>query len=116
MHPSDDQDLRARFAALRDEDAAGTPPLGVMLARAQRGRAARRPVVRWLPAIGVSAAGIVLAVALLRPGNRERSLVSLEAARWHSPTDFLLRVPGAEYFESVPSLGGREAVLVDSLR
>lgn len=112
----DDRDLRGTFDALRREDAAATPPLRALLDRARRGRRARRPFFGWVPAMGVAAAGILLAVAMLRPGDGQPSLVSLEAARWQSPTDFLLRVPGAEYLESVPSLGGREAVLRDSLR
>ena len=112
----DDRDLRQVFEVLRREEAVATPPLRAVLDRARPWPQARRPLRRWVPAMGVATAGVLLAVAILRPGNGESSLVSLDAARWQSPTDFLLRVPGAEYFASVPSLGGRQSILVDSLR
>jgi len=115
MSQPNDQDLRDPFAALRDEDTAHAPPLSTLLAQARRRRPAHRPLKRFAPAIGAAAAAILLAVALLRPGSDQRPLVSLADARWQSPTDFLLRVPGAEYLESVPSIGRLGPVVSDSL-
>lgn len=115
MNQSEDQDLRQAFDALRRKQAEGTPPLPTLLDRARRGHQAKRPLPRWIPVTGAAAAGILLAVAILRPGGEPPSLVSLGAARWQGPTDFLLRVPGAEYLESVPSIGG-STFIPDSLR
>jgi len=115
MSQPDDQDLRDPFAALRHEDAAHAPPLDTLLAQARRRRPAYRPLQRLVPALGVAAIGVLLAVALLRPGSERQPLVSLADARWQSPTDFLLRVPGAEYLQAVPSIRSPETVSYDSL-
>jgi len=110
MNQPGDQDLRDPFVALRHEDAAHAPPLDTLLAQARRRRPAHRPLKRFVPALGAAAAGILIGVALLRPGSERPPLVSLADARWQSPTDFLLRVPGAEYLESVPAIGRVPAV------
>ena len=99
-----DGDLRDRFAALRREDAAGAPSFA-----ATRAAAARRPArrVRLVPLAGAIAVTIVAAVvafALLRSRAPREPLVGLSTTRWQSPTDFLLRVPGAQYLETVPRL------------
>lgn len=115
MNRPHDVNLREQFAALRHEDAVGVPPLDAMLARARQRHTARRSFKRWVPTIGVAAVGTLLAVAILRPGSERQPLVSLAAARWQGPTDFLLRVPGAEYLASVPSIGNVATVFSDSL-
>ena len=51
----------------------------------------------------VVAAVVFVVVSVLAPNGQRQALVSLATARWQSPTDFLLRVPGAEYLETMPS-------------
>ncbi|HEX4628203.1 MAG TPA: hypothetical protein VH137_05370 [Gemmatimonadales bacterium] len=103
-----DDDLKERFGALRREAAAGAPSFQATLAAAQ----ARRPVGRrrWLrlaAAVGLTAA---LAFLLARRGQPEggarHAAIDLANVRWHTPTDFLLQLPGDELLRSVPRLGG----------
>ena len=107
MTDAADGDLRDRFAALRREDAAGAPSFAATRA-ATRAAAARRPArrVRLVPLAGAIAVAVALVVtlAVLRTRPRREPLVSLATTRWQSPTDFLLRVPGAQYLETVPRL------------
>jgi hypothetical protein len=105
-----DENLRDSFAAVRREDAAHAPALATLLGRSRPRHTAPASLRRLVPAIGVIAAGILFTVMLLRSGSERQPLVSLADARWQSPTDFLLRVPGAEYLESVPSIGRLPAV------
>ena len=57
------------------------------------------------------AAAIVLgsvALALLftrRDRDGAGGVIDLAAVRWQAPTDFLLKVPGAELLRTVPQLG-----------
>ena len=101
----DGADLRAAFAAVRREDAAGAPPFEAVIAASRRGPHRRRP---WLvPALTGTVAAAVVAIAVLtvarRPEPRLPGVPSFED--WTAPTDFLLRTPGMEMLETVPSLG-----------
>jgi len=104
MSQANDSDLRNRLATLRQEDAREAPSLAAVLAAARRtGRVGPRPL-RWVPAIAAVAVAVVfVVVSVLAPNGQRQALVSLATARWQSPTDFLLRVPGAEYLETMPS-------------
>lgn len=104
MTAPEDQDLRDRFAALRREDAAAAPPFDAVRASAVRPPSRRPRLARWAPAITVAAAAVLVALGVLRMRQPREPLVSLATTRWQSPTDFLLRVPGAEYLEGVPRL------------
>jgi hypothetical protein len=102
MNQPEDRDLQDRFAALRREDAASAPAF-----TAPRTPALRPPLLglRLVPALAAVGLAIVLVaggVLVFRP--HRAPLVSLAATTWQSPTDFLLRVPGAEYLETVPRL------------
>ena len=104
--PDDGADLRAAFAVVRREDAAGAPPFQAVLAASRRADHRRRP---WLmPALMGTMTAAVVAVALVavtrRPDPRPPSPVSIED--WTAPTDFLLETPGRELLETVPSIGG----------
>lgn len=103
MSQADERDLRDRFATLREKDARAAPPLAAVLAAARRtGNAGPRPL-RWAPALAAVAVAVVLVVqTVLGPNGPRQPLVDLATARWHSPTDFLLELPGAEYLEAVP--------------
>jgi hypothetical protein len=104
-----DDDLRARFAELRNDDHARAPDFGAVLTRAElRARTTAYPrIVRvaWIAA----AAGIVFSAGILFQQSRGRDLVppgSGQAATistWTSPTADLLRTPGSELL-APPSL------------
>jgi hypothetical protein len=105
---SDDRDLRERFAALRDEDAAGAPPLSRVL----RGRTVRPPArpARWIPVAAlVTAAAITVVVLVMTPRGAEPSIEEAIAraqsiSSWTAPTDEWLTLSGLEIPDSVPSL------------
>ncbi len=108
MTASDDRDLRERFAALRDEDAAGSPPL----ARVLRGRAARpdaRPF-RWIPVAVLGTAAVLTTVVLVNTPRRAELSIDEAIAEaqsiesWTAPTDEWLTLSGLEIPNSVPSL------------
>ena len=108
MTASDDRNLREKFAALRNEDAAGAPTLSSVL----RGREAIPPALpsRWLPVAALAAAAAVTAAVLvLNPRGAEPSLDEAIAqaqsiSSWTAPTDEWLTLSGLEIPNSVPSL------------
>jgi hypothetical protein len=103
MNELPDQDLRDRFATLRREDAADAPSFQMARAAARS-----RPAVHWSRSPILAVAAVVLLVVtafvILRQRAPRQPLVSLSEARWQSPTDFLLQVPGAKYLTTVPKL------------
>lgn len=103
MTEPDDRDLRERFTALRRDDAAGAPTFDAVRAPAVRQPRPRPRIVPLAPAIAVAAVAALVVLGVLRMRQPREPLVSLATTRWDSPTDFLLRVPGAEYLETVPS-------------
>jgi len=100
MRQIGDEDLRARFAELRDDDRAHAPEFGALWKRAelraQTTPRLRRMRVAWI----VAAAGIVLTAGILfqrswgvpTHGNISEATIS----NWRSPTAGLLRTPGIE--------------------
>jgi len=100
MIERDDHELRERFAGLRREDGAAVPAFRRSLAAARVGRNRR--------GLGIVAAAILALVALvvmLTMSNRHRPPVDIAGVRIHAPTDFLLKLPGAELLRTVPRLG-----------
>ena len=108
MNASDDRDLRERFAALRDEDAAGAPPLSRVL-RVRTVRPPARPA-RWIPVAAlVTAAALTAVVLVLKSRGAEPSIEEAIAqaqsiSSWTAPTDEWLTLSGLEIPNSVPSL------------
>jgi len=101
MIDRDEHELRERFAALRREESAGAPEFRRVLAAARtRPRSGRRDV-------GFLAAALVLSafVAILTVRHGHPTPVDLAGVRVHAPTDFLLKLPGAELLRTVPRLG-----------
>ncbi|HEU5262879.1 MAG TPA: hypothetical protein VFU41_15775 [Gemmatimonadales bacterium] len=105
MNDCGEQELRERFERLRREDAAGGPSFRATLAGAGRRRARRGPSVHRVAAAAIAVATVVVAAVILdlRLGPRDPR-VDLAATRWRGPTDFLLRLPGADYLRTVPRL------------
>ena len=102
----DDRDLRARFAALRQEDEARRPDFSVFWGPAGR------PRPRWggrLAAVAVVLVTMMTAILFLRSPRREpaphvpKPVTSI--IEWKAPTDFLLETPGRELLETVPQIG-----------
>jgi hypothetical protein len=103
-----DQDLRERFAALRDEDAGRAPSLARFL---RRKTADPRPLaVRLLPVGILVAIAAVTAVVLVRtprdvsPSADEAIVQARSLSSWTAPSDAWLRLSGLEIPNSVPSL------------
>jgi hypothetical protein len=111
---NDDQDLRSRFAALRQLDGATVPDVDAIVAR----RPTRRPRRVLLPATIAAAAAIVLIVAGVRFTASEPSVsISVSPAEpsilaWRSPTASLLQTPGRELLQTTPTV---ESALLRSL-
>jgi hypothetical protein len=104
-HDARNANVGHRFRALRQEDAGGAPPFGATL-EAAYARPAPPPRRRRLALGGaalIAAAAVVLLVQRTRP---PRPALDLAAVRLPTPTDFLLRLPGADLLRSVPELGG----------
>jgi len=105
MNESGERELRERFERMRREDLAGGPSLRATLAGAQRRHARRGPPVRRVAAGAIAVATVVVAAVILDfwLGPRDPR-IDLAATRWRGPTDFLLRLPGADYLRTVPRL------------
>src|SRR5207247_2916019 len=79
-------------------------PFRATLAAAARRGASPRP--RALRIAAAAAAIAALGVAVVLAGRGRRGIpIDLARARWQAPSDFLLRVPGAELLRTVPALG-----------
>jgi hypothetical protein len=108
MSANDDRDLRERFAALREHDAADAPGFSDLLRRAPASAPPRR--MRFAPIAVGGAAAIVTAVVLVRwPWGADRSLdAAIEQAEslssWSAPTDSWLTLSGLEIPNAVPTL------------
>ena len=102
-----DEELRARFHELRDEDRASVPEFRAMVAGAEvRPPAPRR--AGGLPAIWLAvAAGVVLAVGLVlgHSGSPAAEVVTVPTiSLWTSPTASLLGTPQHELLAPEPLL------------
>lgn len=112
----DDRDLRDRFEALRQEEAAAAPAFRQLWDASTRASVAQRSqgltFFRW---IAVAAAVTVIAgtatlyraTSRLTEPSKDRVLedVAFPTAQWRAPTDFLLRTPGRDLFGTIPRIG-----------
>ena len=101
MTPTNDDELRERFEALRTADRARTPDvqalLGTARASAHLATPSRTPVLIGLAA----AAGIVLMIGIaLRASHATAPSIEM----WQSPTAGFLRTPGDELLRAAPSI------------
>ena len=107
MSAMDDRELRDRFVALREHDAASAPGFSDLLRRRTSRAPARR--MRIAPIAVLGAAAIVTAVALVTTRGVHRSLDTAIAqaqslSSWTAPTDAWLTLSGLEIPNSVPTL------------
>jgi hypothetical protein len=100
-----DDDLRARFAVLRQEEEALAPEFALPSGVAQ----GRRPSGRRI-ALAVSLATVVAVVVLVarfvpQKGHPDPGTPVASLTEWKAPTDFLLETPGRELLRTVPAIG-----------
>jgi len=104
----DENEIRQRFAQLRDADRERAPSFAQTYARARMRRSVGatlrvRPLV-----IGAVAAAVVAAVWLGNARSFSSHTVTptiAAIAAWRAPTDILLRTPGSEVLGTMPALG-----------
>jgi hypothetical protein len=118
MSANDDTDLRERFAALRDEDAASAPPLSRMLhspAVTPRPRS-----FRFIPVALLATAAVVTSVVLVTMSRKEEPSIQVAIAQaqsissWTAPTDSWLNLSGLEIPDSIPSLSPSSVTLPEA--
>jgi hypothetical protein len=118
MSLDDDRDLRLRFEALRDADAASTPAMERVL----RGHTVPAPSRRalWAPLAALLALASITAVVVMRaPLGAAPSMDAVVAqarslSSWTAPTDDFLTLSGLEIPNSVPSLSLSSVALPDA--
>jgi hypothetical protein len=101
----DDNEIRHRFAEMREADRARAPGFAQTFARARvretwRARQSMRPLV-----ITAAAAVLIAAIWLGHPRSFSPSMTTSTIATWRAPTDVLLRTPGSEILGTMPALG-----------
>jgi hypothetical protein len=118
MNANNDRELRERFAALREDDAAGAPVFSELLRHRKASAAARRS--RFVPVAVLGAAAVVAAVVLVAlPRRADRSIDAAIAqakslSSWTAPTDSWMTLSGLEIPDSVPSLTLSSVTLPES--
>lgn len=105
-----DEDLRGRFARLREEERALAPAFGAVRARARRVPSRPTMLLSGLAAAASFALIAYGAVHVLGPPEPTDAALApaqimLTSTRWTGPTDFLLDVPGASLLRTVPTFG-----------
>ncbi len=110
MTEINDEDLRARFSTLREEDGRVEPEFRAMWNRAAStaltDRSGIRSNIRWVAV----AAAILIAAALIVGKARDfgrgqqASLAAQTIATWQSPTAALLQPPARDLFAPPPLL------------
>ena len=108
---TDDQHLRARFAALRQQSEGPVPSFDVVLCRARRSPLRRLRWLAWASSL-VAFAIVVAAVHLTTPHPVRQELKGVDSMlSWKAPTDFLLGMPGEEMLRTMPTIGEMPAPL-----
>jgi hypothetical protein len=106
---AEDRDLARLFEELRRADEASAPPLKDVLGRerAGRGAPARVALFRFATLTALLVAAALAAVLIRRPaGETADREPPVTLAQWKSPTDWLLRTPGSELLDELPTLPG----------
>jgi hypothetical protein len=92
-----DQELRERFAELREYELAQAPAFELPRARSRsRSRGGLRVA-------GAGTAVVVAIIALVLITRRARE-PEISITEWQAPTDVLLRMPGTEWLGEMPTL------------
>jgi hypothetical protein len=107
----DENELRRRFAHLRQADSERAPSFAQTYSRT-RARARWRETLRMPPLLIGAAAVAIAAVWLTHSRSFAPSVVTPAIATWRAPTDVFLRTPGHELLGAMPALG---ASVLDTL-
>jgi hypothetical protein len=115
-----DRELMRRLAELRRADEASAPSFRQILERplARREAASLRLALRLAVPSAVLAVILIVALVVRRApvGTAVPSGIAA-LSEWKAPTDFLLRTPGSELFESLPQFSPVPVpVLVENAR
>jgi hypothetical protein len=94
---AEDDDLRRRFASLREQDERERPGYAGVCARGLT----RTKSAGWRALVGAVAVAALVLVAPFAGRDREPPP---PLAEWRAPTDFLLETPGREVLTLAPSL------------
>ena len=105
----EDRDLARLFEELRRSDESSAPPFNSVLER--RGVGRRKPArvarLRFAALAALLVAAVLAAVLMRRPaGETAGREPPMTLAQWKSPTDWLLRTPGSEFLNELPTLSG----------
>jgi hypothetical protein len=94
MQDNDEQRLRGAFERLRDEEMDRLPGYRTIRARGAMADASIPFSIRgWIPAAGVAAAVLLLAL-WMTPGSRPLASVEWVPGQWAMPSDVLLDLSG----------------------
>jgi hypothetical protein len=98
----DENEIRRRFAQLRESDQVGAPSFAQTYVRA---RSRRTPGALRVSTVLIAAAAAILIAGLWQANSRSLSPSTTTAiATWRAPTDVLLRTPGSELLGAMPAL------------
>jgi hypothetical protein len=105
MTMMDENELRHRFAKLREADREHAPSFAQTFGRA-RARRSLRATLRARPLVIAAAAAVVIAaIGLVYTRSLTPPAATPEIATWRAPTDVLLETPGSELLGAMPALG-----------
>jgi hypothetical protein len=108
----DENELRRRFAQLREADQERAPSFAQTYGRARARRSWRAPQRVRTVVIGVAAAVAIAAVWIARSRSFSPSEITPTIATWSAPTDVFLPTAGRELLGAMPALG---ASVLDTL-
>lgn len=94
-----EDELRERFAELREYERSRTPALQLPRSGSSPRRGSR--VARVGRAAGIAIAATVAVVVLL---SRREAPAEMSITEWQAPTDVLLLMPGTEWLTEMPTL------------
>jgi len=100
----DDNELRRRFAQLRESDRERAPTFVQTYQRRDAGSTSRPWLAKRALGIGAAAAVLVAAVWMARASSVPHSGTTPAIVTWRAPTDVLLDTPGSELLGAMPAL------------
>ena len=100
----DENELRRRFARLREADQERAPSFVQTYGRAHAQRRSRAALRTRTLVVGAAAAVLLAAVWMNRARSHSPDFAPT-ITTWSAPTDVLLRIPGSEVLGAMPALG-----------
>jgi hypothetical protein len=98
----DENEIRRRFAQLRESDRVGAPSFAQTYASA---RSRRTSGALRVSTLLIAAAAAILIAGVWQANSLSHSPSTTTAlATWRAPTDVLLRTPGSELLGTMPAL------------